>query len=599
MGDSPHPCPLPEGRGSLALFERKGKAELSPSVQKAHHLPPCYNSPMLTPEVVGELQAIFILRDFTADDLDDIARGMDLETFVPGQEIYRQGRPANAIYLILSGRVELHTRVKDTDPIHVGSLSAGDVLGEYELVTNQSRQSTATAAEPTRAVRWDRKSLGAASKARPALLERLRFGAEGYRLRSRLKLNWLGEEEQLRGLARKHVVLMYDAMILPGLLLLGAIGLTWWALNGGAGIAGPAAGLFGLLGAGAAIWQRIDWGNDYYIVTDRRVVRLEKIVGLYDNRQEAPLRMILSVSTSSSMLGRMYGFGDVVIRSYTGQITFPNVTSPREMAALIEEQIRRLLRRQRQLEQETIAEALRQRLESGPAEAAPGPSMPAPPPIDPNESRVGMDRWSFQVRFEDQGVITYRKHWAVLIRAIALPSLVLLATAAILGAELGGLLAGLPADVVLTIAAVLLLGVGLWWLYQYLDWANDLYQITPTHIIDIYKKPLGREVRKVAPLDNILGTSIDRKGIIGVLLNYGDVTAEVGTAQFDFEGVFDPVGAQQDIARAIDRLLERRSDTERQRRQDEMVEWLTAYHDQVASPPQGGRPTEKRNHEYP
>jgi hypothetical protein len=309
--------------------------------------------------------------------------------------------------------------------------------------------------------------------------------------------------------------------------------------------------------------------------------------------------MILSVTTSSSLLGRMYGFGDVVIRSYTGQITFPNVTSPREMAALIEEQIRRLLRRQRQLEQETIADALRQRLEAGPAEAVPTASIPAPPPVDPNESRVGMDRWSLQVRFEEQGVITYRKHWAVLIRAIALPSLALLLTAAVFGAALGGLLVGLPSDVVVPVAILLLLALGLWWLYQYLDWANDLYQITPSHIIDVYKKPFGREVRKVAPLDNILGTSIDRKGIIGILLNYGDVTAEVGTAQFDFEGVFDPVGAQQDIARAIDRLLERRSDAERQRRQDEMVEWLTAYHDQVAAPPQDGRPTEKRDHEYP
>jgi CRP-like cAMP-binding protein len=554
---------------------------------------------MLPPEVVGELQRIFILRDFTADDLEHMAQGMDLEVFTPGQQIYRQGRVANAIYLILAGRVELHTRVKDSGTTQVGNAGEGDVLGEGELITNQTRRSTATATEPTRAVRWDRKSLGTASKAHPVLLERLRFGAEGYRLRSRLNLDWLGEDEALRGLARKHIVLMYDAMILPGLLLLAAVGLTWWALNGGPGIAGPAAGLFGLVGAAAGVWQRIDWGNDYYIVTDRRVVRLEKIVGLYDNRQEAPLRMILSVSTSSSLLGRMYGFGDVVVRSYTGQITFPNVTNPREMAALIEEQIRRLLHRQRQLEQETIAEALRQRLESGPAEAAPMPSIPAPPSVDPNESRIGLDRWSFQVRFEEQGVITYRKHWAVLIRAIALPSLLLLLGAAVFGAALGGLLPGPPAGVSVPVGIAVLLVLGMWWLYQYMDWANDLYQITPSHIIDIYRKPFGREVRKVAPLDSILGTSIDRKGIIGILLNYGDVTAEVGTAQFDFEGVFDPVGAQQDIAHAIDRLLERRSDAERQRRQDEMVEWLTAYHEQVAAPPRDGRPAEKRDHEYP
>jgi CRP-like cAMP-binding protein len=555
---------------------------------------------MLTPGVVGELPRVFLLRDVAETDLQELAQDMDLESYAPGQEIYRQGRMADAVYLILSGRVELRSRAKDQEPSLVASAGEGDILGEFELINNQSRSSTAVAVEATRAVRWDRKSIGAAAKAHLILLERLRFGAETQRIRSRLNLSWLGQDESLRALARKHFVLLYDAMILPGLVLLAGVGLAWWALNGGPAFVGPVAGLFGLIGAGAAVWQWIDWGNDYYIVTDRRVVRLEKIVGLYDNRQEAPLRMILSVSTGSTLFGRMYGFGDVVIRSYTGQITFPNVTNPREMAALIEEQIRRLLRRQRQLEQQTIAEALRQRLESGTGSGA-GTSRPAPatPPVDPNETRVGMDHWSFQVRFEEQGVITYRKHWAVLIRAIALPSLLMLLAAAVLGAALGGLLVGTPVDAVLPVSIPVLIALGLWWLYQYLDWANDLYQITPTHIIDVYKKPLGREVRKVAPLDNILGTSIDRKGLVGILLNYGDVTAEIGTAQFDFEGVFDPVGAQQDIARAIDRLLERRSDVERQRRQDEMVEWLTAYHDQVVAPPRDGRPSEKRDHEYP
>jgi len=554
---------------------------------------------MLPPETVLELRRVFLLRDFSEADLEELAQGMDLETFAPGQEIYRRGRTATAIHLILSGRVEIQPAAPASASTRLGSAGEGDVLGEFELVTNQTRLANAVASEPTRAIRWERKPLSAAMKAHPVLLERLRFYTEMHRLRSRLNLDWLGEEEDLCALARKHIVLMYDAMILPGLLLLAATGLTWWALNGGPGIAGWAAGLFGVLGLVSTVWQRIDWGNDYYIVTDRRIVRLEKIIGLYDNRQEAPLQMVLSVNTSSGLFGRMYGYGDVTVRSYTGQIVFPNVANMREMAALIEEQIRRMLRRRRQLEQETIAEALRQRLEPHPGEVTPTVTLPAPPPVDPNESRIGLDRWSFQVRFEEQGVITYRKHWAVLIRAIALPSLALLTAAAVIGAALGGLLSELPVDSLLTFGLPIMIGLGLWWLYQYLDWANDLYQITPTHIVDIYRKPLGREVRKIAPLDNILGTSIDRKGIIGILLNFGSVTAEVGTAQFDFEGVFDPVGAQQDIARAIDRLLERRSEAERQRRQEEMVEWLTTYHDQVAAPPPDGRPADKRDHEYP
>jgi hypothetical protein len=120
--------------------------------------------------------------------------------------------------------------------------------------------------------------------------------------------------------------------------------------------------------------------------------------------------------------------------------------------------------------------------------------------------------------------------------------------------------------------------------YEYADWANDLYQITPTHIVDLHKKPLGREVRKLAPLENILGTEVDRRGLIGVLLNFGNVIAVVGTSQFLFEGILNPSAVQQDVVRAQEALLERKRSAERKRRQDEMVEWLTAYHDQVAPP---------------
>jgi len=85
-----------------------------------------------------------------------------------------------------------------------------------------------------------------------------------------------------------------------------------------------------LIGFGFGLYQWIDWGNDYYIVTDRRAIWLEKVIGLYDSRHEAPLRMVLSVSTTTDVSGRMMDYGDVVIRTFTGQLRFHTVGSPRE-----------------------------------------------------------------------------------------------------------------------------------------------------------------------------------------------------------------------------------------------------------------------------
>ncbi|MEW6568144.1 MAG: hypothetical protein AB1449_08260, partial [Chloroflexota bacterium] len=186
----------------------------------------------------------------------------------------------------------------------------------------------------------------------------------------------------------------------------------------------------------------------------------------------------------------------------------------------------------------------------------------------------------FQLRFEDQGVITYRKHWAVLLRATFTPALLILVVVGMIGAGLGGLLGNPSLGSTLGLATVLV-PLGLWWLYQYADWANDIYQVTGDQIVAIHKKPLAREERKVAPLENILGTEVGRKGLAGLLLNFGDVIANVGTTQFIFQGVYDPSGVQQDILRALQAHLERKQQAERDQRREEMLEWLGAYHRQV------------------
>src|SRR3990172_9450585 len=203
------------------------------------------------------------------------------------------------------------------------------------------------------------------------------------------------------------------------------------------------------------------------------------------------------------------------------------------------------------------------------------------------------DRWSFEARFEQGGVITYRKHLAVLVGRLILPTLLLLATLAVSGAALSGSV--FPASgLFYPLAGLAGAAAVLWWLYEFADWANDLYQITPTHIVAVHKKPLGRESRKLAPLENILGTEVDRRGPIGMMLNFGDVVANVGASSFTFEGVLNPSAAQQDIVRAQETLVDRRTQTDRQRRRDEMVEWLSAYHQQTTptaspAPPDGTR----------
>lgn len=513
-----------------------------------------------------------------------LAASLVREVYEPGEIIFRQGSRPNALYFIEDGSVEILQQHPQKGTIIQAVLEPGDMCGEIEMVFPQARFTTARAKLQTSVYRWDRPLLAAFMKKNPDAFSRLKFAAQSRRLALKRHFDWLAEDEVIYGLARKHSVLLYQALTLP-LILLGVAGLllAWGLFASQSTIAWLGTG-FAIPSLALGVWRWIDWGNDYYIVTNRRAVWLEKVIGLYDSRVEAPLHMVLSVSVSTEMVGRMLDYGDVIIRTYTGKLVFQNVEWPHALAAMLEEHMSRMRARQQQTDRDVLREAVLKRLDpEAPLEPPAVSETIDSEPVAPSPPRRGLWRFGFKVRFEEQDVITYRKHWAVLLREILAPSSLIILIVAINGAHLIGWMRTLPWGTLLLLSSIAGIASALWWLYRYVDWANDIYQITPDQIVDIYKKPLAREERKIAPLENILSSEVDRKGLIGILLNYGDVIANVGTELFTFEGVLDPIGVQQDIVHAQEAMLQRKQETERKLRQAEMVELIDIYHDEVVN----------------
>ncbi len=536
--------------------------------------------------VVAQLEHVLILRELPSNELAKLAESLPLEHFKSKEVIFKQGASPDALYIILDGEVELVQTVEQSNPTLTGRRFLGDLVGEVEMVYRQPRLHSAIAREDTRALRWDRGSLSTFMKSHPTALADLQFLAQSQRLARKLKFDWLREGENVYVLARKDNFILYQKLTIPALLWIGAAFFGLWTLLTSSGWATWLAIGLGFGGLLSAIWQWVDWSNDYYLVTDWRTVWLEKVVALYDSRREAPLHTILSVAVNTDMTGRMFSFGDVLIRTYTGKLLFRNISRPQTVAAMIEENWRRLRARQELADREALVDALQVRLDSNADPAlAEDERLQGITQDDESQSEVPARHrhWGFRIRFEEGNVITYRKHWAVLLREISLPSFFLLFSIGILGARLGGLIELFNWPLFLFINLLFLLAGTGWWLYRYVDWANDIYQITPEQIIDVFKKPLAREERKVAPIENILGTEVDRKGLIGILLNYGDVIANVGTTQFTFEGVLDPVTVQQDIVHAQEVFLQSKTERDRIRRQSEMVELFDIYHEKYAS----------------
>jgi len=200
----------------------------------------------------------------------------------------------------------------------------------------------------------------------------------------------------------------------------------------------------------------------------------------------------------------------------------------------------------------------------------------------------------FKMRLEDGAVITYRKHWFVLVRQVFLPSVIFLGMLGLLITRLYTLVSdpnlgliqtmadGSPGvDTIVVSLPLLMIPVFFWWVYQYIDWTNDIFRVTNDQILDIDRKPFGTEERRAAPLDNILGTQYERIGFLGYILNFGTVYIDIGSAKFAFEDVLDPAGVQSDIDRRRLSRISARKDAERATERNRMADWIASYHQNV------------------
>jgi CRP-like cAMP-binding protein len=72
--------------------------------------------------------------------------------FEKGQMIFNEGRPANRFFIILEGKVELESEVKERGTVIIQTLGPGDDLGWSWLFPPYSLHFGARAVEPTRTI---------------------------------------------------------------------------------------------------------------------------------------------------------------------------------------------------------------------------------------------------------------------------------------------------------------------------------------------------------------------------------------------------------------------------------------------------------------
>jgi hypothetical protein len=452
------------------------------------------------------------------------------------------------------------------------------VFGEEAVLGLERRLSSAFVESDALVLRASAAALRDRLRVLPNVSGVLQIAARGRRLVRGASFSWLTPEETVFLATRKTNMLLVPSLALPvltGILSLGgiiAIGQQGWPgwtyLLAGAGL---------LAAIAYGVWSSLDWSNDIYLLTNRRAVALRRVPLIYDDRQEAPLDMIQSVAVSSTIGQRAFGFGDVVVRTFTRPIVFKSVPDPTAAARMIETVWKRRRQLQEQSDREEIDRMLAERLSRREPGEASLEETDLPTGADTTAAGTAPALGGMQTRLEQDGAVTYRKHRFFLLRNLFLPVLLFLAGIPFGAVIHSGILPVGPLPGVFLVGGIVLAGL-VWGAYEYLDWANDLYQITPEQILALHRTPLGDEERRAAGLENILSLEYDRPTLLARLLNFGTVKATVGQVSFTFDEVGDPVHVQEDIFRRMEAKKKRTADSQRRHRREEIADWIESYH---------------------
>ena len=521
----------------------------------------------------------FLHDHFLFKFLSDEELGQLLPLFNPialeeGEILYRTGFPGRNFFLVVSGKM----LIEDENQNGVIINSRGH-FGDRELHREGVRKETATALESTTLLAVNKRGYIAILSAYPSIRTRLSALRLSANILQRNAFPWIGSEEIIRFIDRKHINVLYGQLLLPALfLILTAIGAILLHLNLGIFMV-----ITVLISIVWGVWLWMDWRNDFYLVTSERAAWVEKVIWLHDQRREVPLQSILSVNISTNQMQRIFGYGDVIIRTYTGNIPMRNTSHPEVLLDLISEAQEIAKSRAKQTDKDNINQAIRSRLglsgETGPMaeeEEYTDLNMEGGPQLTESITPLQEFLNMFRARYELNGVITYRKHifvlfknswwlwlffvillvsfFARLVQLIPIPSLSLL-------------------GILLTVNVLALA-------YTFADWANDRFQITDKLVIDLDRKPFGRETKRSALLENILSLDYSRENIIQRLFDFGTVAINVGDIQLDFENVAQPISVQNEVFEHYNAAIKDNELAESRRRRDDMVEFLAAYHEE-------------------
>ena len=550
-------------------------------------------------QLVNRLRQAGLLAKLSPDDLRAVLGLVRVRSVLAGEVVVTAGSSDTNLYLLRKGKLLVRLPSKDNrDPV-VRAAQIGELLNELAFVSGHPSEATIEAVTPAQLWYIAREDFQKLLRRRPQMRGALAYNAEEQRyVAQRKRFDTQRQGEVVLWFSRRHRWVFARRLGLPLVLLILSIG-SWFVafqqplLSTFVPAFSVASFLIALI---IFLWLLLDWLNDYYVITDQRLIHRERILVLYDAQEEVPLVMVQNVTVKRpSALSSLLDVGDVLIETMGAQanIQFDWVSKPDNVATLILEQQARARAEKFAMDRAKLRTELRWELG-----ILPRPPAPEAPKVATRKTPAG---WAAQQRkallrtlrnellprmrlVREDDVVVFRKHWLVLVRETLLPAsllLIYLAALAIIATSTSVLRQFLFGTSALLVVALIGFVLLLWLIWRYEDWRNDLYMISKDQVIDYKRAPfgLGSTTQRTASLSNIQNVSATTKGLLDNLFNLGDVIIRTAGVEneLSFLRVWNPRGVQREVLMRVEAYRIAKQEEESNRRWRELSALIGIY----------------------
>jgi CRP-like cAMP-binding protein/uncharacterized membrane protein YdbT with pleckstrin-like domain len=550
-------------------------------------------------QLVNRLRQAGLLAKLSPDDLRAVLGLVRVRSVLAGEVVVTAGSSDTNLYLLRKGKLLVRLPSKDNrDPV-VRAAQIGELLNELAFVSGHPSEATIEAVTPAQLWYIAREDFQKLLRRRPQMRGALAYNAEEQRyVAQRKRFDTQRQGEVVLWFSRRHRWVFARRLGLPLVLLILSIG-SWFVafqqplLSTFVPAFSVASFLIALI---IFLWLLVDWLNDYYVITDQRLIHRERILVLYDAQEEVPLVMVQNVTVKRpSALSSLLDVGDVLIETMGAQanIQFDWVSKPDNVATLILEQQARARAEKFAMDRAKLRTELRWELG-----ILPRPPAPEAPKVATRKTPAG---WAAQQRkallrtlrnellprmrlVREDDVVVFRKHWLVLVRETLLPAsllLIYLAALAIIATSTSVLRQFLFGTSALLVVALIGFVLLLWLIWRYEDWRNDLYMISKDQVIDYKRAPfgLGSTTQRTASLSNIQNVSATTKGLLDNLFNLGDVIIRTAGVEneLSFLRVWNPRGVQREVLMRVEAYRIAKQEEESNRRWRELSALIGIY----------------------